>query len=550
MPQFTRPAFWKNNISDPYYERNPEALKVLRSVLSRIVVRHSKEQTIDGKALVSLPPRTVHTELLSFGSEAERNVYETLENRNLQYFRTLRRESPTTVLSKFIELLGMTYSLRQACSHTSLIDLEKVDNLNRCVSGDDSKPKAQHTSGNKTRAAVLQQAVSKARPSARARVRQVVMQFQEGEIELLECPVCFDPIGEAEVVITPCAHIFCHECILNILQGGTSTRVARGPCPHCRDTVKRSELTFLGDATEAGKPAVDDGNKTEDCSREKGREVQGELNGFKIAIKEEYVKITANSTTPRVGAKPLTEQERRKQRAYMSTLTPDFLDCCEKAGTMIGTKVSHLLEEINTIISKNNTSKCVVFSQFLGVLDIAAREMQARGIQFVRVDGGMPQHARADALLDFSSDPNVRVFLLSMRAGAVGLNLTAADHCFIMDIQQNAAAEEQAIDRIHRIGQTRPVTVKRFVMKGTVEERIMSVRRNMLSGGATVDGAGLLAEEQSLVEGGAYKRPAKRARREDEEGMCGRRYDRLRNLEILFGYDAEKHGGNTPVVRA
>ena len=99
--------------------------------------------------------------------------------------------------------------------------------------------------------------------------------------------------------------------------------------------------------------------------------------------------------------------------------------------------------------------------QFMGVLDVAACELAARGIRFVRVDGTVKQHQRADALLDFASEPDIRVFLLSMRAGAVGLTLTAADHCFILDIPQNAAVEEQAIDRIHRIGQTREVKVKR-----------------------------------------------------------------------------------------
>lgn len=73
LAPFDRPAFWKNNIEDPYYERNPESLRVLRSLLSRIVIRHSKEQTFgNGKALLSLPPRSVETVLLKFGSERHR----------------------------------------------------------------------------------------------------------------------------------------------------------------------------------------------------------------------------------------------------------------------------------------------------------------------------------------------------------------------------------------------------------------------------------------------------------------------------------------------
>jgi DNA repair protein RAD5 len=95
----------------------------------------------------------------------------------------------------------------------------------------------------------------------------------------------------------------------------------------------------------------------------------------------------------------------------------------------------------------NPKSKCVVFSQYEGVLDVASEELLGRGIAFARIDGNSKQYERADALLEFSSNPDTTVFLLTMRAGAVGLTLTSADHCFILDIAQNSAIEEQAIDR-------------------------------------------------------------------------------------------------------
>lgn len=556
LPQFTRKAFWKNNISDPYYERNPEALKVIRSLLSRVIVRHSKEQTFNGEALLSLPPRNVHTELVEFGSEAERKVYETIESRNLQYFQSLHRRSPATVLAKFLQLTGMLYSLRQGCSHVSMLNLDQIDAFNRTLH---SGTKPRTTGEANTRAAILDQAVEKAKPSAERRVRQIVLQFQEGEIEFLECPVCLEPAGEVEVAITPCGHQFCKECILNIVRGGSSTRESSGRCPHCRDIIMRSGLTFLGDATDAGIHSKDKTEEGKDGIPKKNAELSGEVNGFEITMKEDIVTATAQSNTRRVGTKPLTEEERRERRAYHATLSPEFLEAYESASITIGTKVSRLLEEINAMTSKNDSSKCVVFSQFLGVLDVAAQEMKARGIQFVRVDGSMKQYERADALLDFSSDRNVRVFLLSMRAGAVGLNLTAADHCFIMDVPQNSATEEQAIDRIHRIGQTRPVTVKRFVMKGTIEERILSVRRSLVSDGAAavgsgtaIDGAGLLKEEEDAAATGAAAAEAERrgwppaAKRprlneeeedDDDQGTSERSRQRLENLEILFGYN-------------
>ena len=94
-------------------------------------------------------------------------------------------------------------------------------------------------------------------------------------------------------------------------------------------------------------------------------------------------------------------------------------------------------------------SKCVVFSQFGAVLDVAAEELGRAGIRFVRVEGcrkGYQRDQRADAVLDFSADPGVRVLMLSMRAGAAGLNLIAADHCFIMDAVINSVVEERAIN--------------------------------------------------------------------------------------------------------
>ena len=114
IPQFTREAFWKNHIDDGYYNHNDEALRVLRSLLSRVVIRHSKEQTTaSGKAMLSLPPRNIMTEFLTFGSQDEQNVYEALEKRIQDRFLELRRQSPDKVLSKYIELTSMMLGARQ-----------------------------------------------------------------------------------------------------------------------------------------------------------------------------------------------------------------------------------------------------------------------------------------------------------------------------------------------------------------------------------------------------------------------------------------------------
>ena len=231
IPQFCRVGFWKQNIGTPYSERNYDSLQVLRSLLSRAVIRHSKEQTLDsGIAMISLPSRTVETILLTFG-ETEQRLYDDLEQRNIKRFMELRSESPKTVLGKFIELNGMIYSARQACGHASLINLDALHAANFRIQEERKRQRKklgiQPRRKTTTRAGILEQAVENARPSAKNRMREAILQFHDGEIDLMECPVCLEPTGECDIALTPCAHKFCAECIVNVLDGASSSREAQ-----------------------------------------------------------------------------------------------------------------------------------------------------------------------------------------------------------------------------------------------------------------------------------------------------------------------------------
>lgn len=94
-----------------------------------------------------------------------------------------------------------------------------------------------------------------------------------------------------------------------------------------------------------------------------------------------------------------------------------------------------------------------------------------------RLDGSMSQEKRSRTLDAFSSDPSVRVLLLSLRAGGVGLNLVSAQTIYLLDPWWNPAVEEQAVHRIHRIGQVFPVRVKHYVVQNTVEDRILELQK-------------------------------------------------------------------------
>lgn len=110
------------------------------------------------------------------------------------------------------------------------------------------------------------------------------------------------------------------------------------------------------------------------------------------------------------------------------------------------------------------------------MLDLIELPLGRARIRFVRLDGSLSVSKREEAIRRLGADGSVRVMLVSLRAGGVGLNLTRANHVYMLDPWWNPAVEEQAIDRVHRIGQTRAVTVRRCVMADSVEGRILRLQ--------------------------------------------------------------------------
>jgi superfamily II DNA or RNA helicase len=139
---------------------------------------------------------------------------------------------------------------------------------------------------------------------------------------------------------------------------------------------------------------------------------------------------------------------------------------------MSSSKIERLLEALEEAASDGH--KALVFSQWTGLLDLVEPHLQTANIRFTRLDGSTRD--RGAVVGEFQSDDGPPVMLVSLKAGGTGLNLTAADHVFLLDPWWNPAVEDQAADRAHRIGQDRPVMVYRMVAKDTVEERIFALQ--------------------------------------------------------------------------
>jgi SNF2 family DNA or RNA helicase len=121
-----------------------------------------------------------------------------------------------------------------------------------------------------------------------------------------------------------------------------------------------------------------------------------------------------------------------------------------------------------------NDHKALVFSQFVDHLDLVRAYLDGRGVKYQYLDGSTPTKERHRRVQAFQAGES-ELFLISLRAGGTGLNLTAADYVIHMDPWWNPAVEDQASDRAHRIGQERPVTVYRLITQGTIEEQIVQL---------------------------------------------------------------------------
>ncbi|WOG82818.1 hypothetical protein DCAR_0101986 [Daucus carota subsp. sativus] len=140
------------------------------------------------------------------------------------------------------------------------------------------------------------------------------------------------------------------------------------------------------------------------------------------------------------------------------------------------TKLEALREEIRFMIERDGSAKGIVFSQYPSFLDLIHYSLQKSGVQCVQLDGSTNMKARDIAIKRFNEDPDCILFLMSLKTGGIALNLTAASHVFLMDAWWNPAVEQQAQDRVHRIGQFKPVRVVKFIIEGSIEERILKLQ--------------------------------------------------------------------------
>lgn len=234
------------------------------------------------------------------------------------------------------------------------------------------------------------------------------------------CMLCHTIVNEP--IITNCAHIACQSCITQAMQQHSRSSLSPYPCIICHQDIRSDELITLHD--------------------------------LQLHKQNDEISMIQSTT------------KSRKARNNSSA----------KVTYGISSKLDVLIDELTQARQRDPTSKSVVFSQWTSFLDIIESVLHTHNIQYVRLDGTMTAQSRAKSMQSFHTDVNIQVFLISLKAGGVGLNLTAANQVIMMDIWWNPYAEDQAIDRVHRMGQSKPVDIIRLIAKDTVEQKVIELQ--------------------------------------------------------------------------
>ncbi|KAL9243594.1 hypothetical protein vseg_017463 [Gypsophila vaccaria] len=420
----------------PIAKNPPNGYKKLQAVLKTIMLRRTKGTLLDGKPIINLPPKVVKLKKVEF-SEEERDFYTQLEADSRAKFQAYADSG--TVKQNYVNILLMLLRLRQACDHPFL------------VKGYGSS-------------SVLKSSIQAARKLPQ---EQQISLLSCLEASLAICGICSDPPEDAAVSI--CGHVFCNQCISERLTGDEHQ------CPVSKCKTQLSISSVFSKAALKSCLSVDishDGSQICSGSESFG---QAELNEPSLSSCFNSSKIRTALKVLRAISKP--RKIIRDNDSMESSVTD--VDCSDKSTSTSFSSANESL--VPSKVSANSRSgkrdKAIVFSQWTSMLDLLEDGLKVSSINYRRLDGTMSVVARDKAVKDFNTIPEVTVMIMSLKAASLGLNMVAACHVLLLDLWWNPTTEDQAIDRAHRIGQTRPVTVVRLTVKDTVEDRILALQQ-------------------------------------------------------------------------
>lgn len=428
---FDEPSSWAQYIIAPFKNADDTVLPQLRLLVDSITLRRGKEN-------IGLKGREETHVKLEFTPE-EKLIYGQFASKSNMQLKGMMRESKTLRGKSYAHVLKSLLRLRMICDHgremlnqDDLKDLEGMDASNAIDLGDEPELEAQSgktfISPRQAYELVKMQAdndmdfCSKCNKSiVGKKLTQVADSDSEASSE--------DEDENEELLgyLTPCYHLYCPDCK--------------------KDYVESTEYPDL---------RIDGYHDCQFC----GSYVKFDFFALERSEMQSYLEDHAYGV-------------KKVRRATWDA----------ESYTGPHTKVRALLEELEK--SRQETAaleedeppiRSVVFTEWTSYLDLLEYALKKAGHTFVRLDGSMNVKQRAQVLHDFKTDPNITVLLVSIRAGGQGLNFTAANKVYMMEPQYNPGVEQQAIDRVHRLGQERNVEIVHFIMKDSVEEALLKLQ--------------------------------------------------------------------------
>lgn len=418
-------SYWKTFVTLPFEQKQfNQTLDVVKSILQPIFLRRTKNmKQKDGTPLVYLPEKEVVVQELEF-SDREKLYYDFFKSRAYQSFKEGMKAGD--LLKKYTQILTHILRLRQVCCHPDLIaSSNELDDSWEEELANFEKP------------------IAEEKFSLETAMKQIMYGlYKKVNLDESECSICTQaPISAGELTLTECGHQYCLHCLLEHISFQKNSG-ARPLCPDCRQPVSKYRL-------------------------------------FKI-IRREVSKKEVRFHTKEAVADPTA--------AYNFQLyyyNPD----------MSSAKIQALVAHLRELKEQSPGEQVVVFSQFSTYLDLIENEIKGLGTDedyvVYKFDGRLNLAEREKILRKFTeqnkADGRITILLLSLKAGGVGLNLTCARRAFMMDPWWSPSIEDQAIDRIHRIGQDQNVKVVRFIVKHLIEEKMLKIQERKRMMGEAVE---------------------------------------------------------------
>ena len=456
-PFFSNSNLFEKKLVKPFLYRNAIAIERVHSIYNTYSIGRKKTEINLG-----LPNKNEGVVIVPF-SNKEEEAYQALRTAMNNIVRNLydNHGRDQVLRSNYISIRALITRLRQCCLDFRLVPRDALERLlncfrlrasNRAGSSSSNQPIEKKTEllDKNTRDDILKSLVSYFQavlerdelPEANTKERELITKGENVTSvsssstsssafvpcsDESECPICSEVLlPSSTACLTACKHRVCLECLTK-----WTTKNYRKTCPYCREPFDPI------------------------C----GYTILTELFNAKEKDKE--------------------EDDLEKMENEDITVSPDE--------EYVSSKTKAIIDHVHRIIAEKPDDKIVIFSSFVGYIRILESTFRRIRISFSSILGSVSQKERADIITKFQNNETPKVLFCSLRAAGVGITLHRANHCLLTDLWWNNATDQQAIDRIYRIGQQKQVFITRFLIKGAIDEGILQLQRSKLNQAKSVE---------------------------------------------------------------